>query len=128
MKIVENRALQLQLRNPTRVTTSIPKSKKLNEYEVLVYWGVDEVHTLRDLGFDVPSPILMRYNWPGQFKPMEHQRTTAAFLTMHRKAFCFNEQGTGKTASAIWAADFLMKQKKVRRVLIVCPISIMESA
>ena len=128
MKIVENRALQLQLRNPTRVTTSIPKSKKLNEHEVLVHWGVDEVHTLRDLGFDVPSPISTRYDWPGQFKPMGHQRTTAAFLTMHRKAFCFNEQGTGKTASAIWAADFLMKQKKVRRVLIICPISIMDSA
>ena len=37
---------------------------------------------------------------------MDHQRTTAAFMTMNPRSFCFNEQGTGKTASAIWAADF----------------------
>ncbi len=59
---------------------------------------------------------------------MDHQRTTAEFLTLHRKSFCFNEQGTGKTASAIWAADFLMKQGKVRRALVICPLSIMDSA
>jgi SNF2 family DNA or RNA helicase len=47
---------------------------------------------------------------------------------MNKRAFCFNEQGTGKTASAIWAADFLMKQGAVRRVLVICPLSIMDSA
>ena len=47
---------------------------------------------------------------------------------MNNRAFCFNEQGTGKTASAIWAADFLMKQGAVRRVLVICPLSIMDSA
>ena len=47
---------------------------------------------------------------------------------MHPRAFCFNEQGTGKTASAIWAADFLMKQGKIKRALVICPLSIMDSA
>ena len=47
---------------------------------------------------------------------------------MNPRAFCFNEQGTGKTASAIWAADFLMKQGKIKRALIICPLSIMDSA
>lgn len=128
MQIIDNRALQLQLRNPTRVTTVIPKSKQVGPHEVLVHWGVDETHALRDLNIKAPAPIRSRYNWPGQHRPMAHQETTAEFLTMHRKAFCFNEQGTGKTASAIWAADFLMQQKKVRRALVVCPISIMDSA
>jgi SNF2 family DNA or RNA helicase len=59
---------------------------------------------------------------------MDHQRTTAEFLTLHRKSFCFNEQGTGKTASAIWAADFLMQQGHIRRALVICPLSIMDSA
>lgn len=128
MEIIENRALLLKLRNPAQVTTVIPKSKQLGPNEVLVHWGVDEAQALRDLNIKVPPPIRSRYDWPGQFKPMDHQRTTAEFLTMHRKAFCFNEQGTGKTASAIWAADFLMKQGKVRRAIVVCPISIMDSA
>jgi len=47
---------------------------------------------------------------------------------MNKKSFCFNEQGTGKTASAIWAADYLMTQGKVNRVLVICPLSIMDSA
>ena len=128
MEIVNNRALRLQLRNPTSVTTVIPKSQQTGPNEVLVHWGVTEAQALRDLNIKAPAPISGRYDWPGQYKPMDHQRTTAEFLTMNKRAFCFNEQGTGKTASAIWAADFLMKQKLVRRALVVCPLSIMDSA
>jgi SNF2 family DNA or RNA helicase len=47
---------------------------------------------------------------------------------MNKKSFCFNEQGTGKTASAIWATDYLMKQGKIKRALVICPLSIMDSA
>ena len=128
MQIIDNRALLLKLRNPEQVTTIIPKSKAVSEYEVLVNWGVQETRALRALNIKVPSPIEGRYVWTGKFAPMSHQRTTSSFLTMHQKAFCFNEAGTGKTASAIWAADFLMKQGVIKRALVICPISIMDSA
>ena len=105
MEIIDNKALLLKLRHPRQVTTVIPKSKEVNG-KVLVKWGVDETHVLKNLNINVPSPINGRYDWPGQYKPFKHQKTTSAFLTMNRKAFCFNEQGTGKTASAIWASDF----------------------
>jgi SNF2 family DNA or RNA helicase len=68
------------------------------------------------------------YNWTGEYKPFQHQKKTATFLTENKKGFCFNEQGTGKTASAIWAADFLMEQGILNRVLVICPLSIMDSA
>ena len=74
------------------------------------------------------NSILTDYNWPGKFKPFDHQKLTSEFLTLNRKAFCFNEQGTGKTASVIWATDYLMKLGVVRRVLVICPLSIMKSA
>ena len=77
---------------------------------------------------DVPSPITRRYKWPGKFKPMAHQMETAAFLTLNKRAFCFNDPGTGKTLSALWAADYLMQRGDVRRCLILCPLSIMQSA
>lgn len=129
MKIIDNRGLLLRLRNPAKITTAIPTSKAVGDNEVLVKWGVDEARVLRNLNVkDVPSPILGKYDWPGRYKPFDHQKTTASFLTMNPRAFCFNEQGTGKTASAIWAADFLMKQGKINRVLIICPLSIMDSA
>lgn len=128
MEVVDGRALRLRLKNPQKVTTTIPRSKILGANEVLVNWDIPETHTLRALGIKVPSPIGARYDWPGQFAPFAHQKTTAEFLTLNKKAFCFNEQGTGKTMSAIWAADFLMKRKVIKRVLIVCPLSIMDSA
>lgn len=128
MKIVDNRALLLNLRNPAKVTTCIPKSKKLSEHEVIVSWGVDEVQVLRNIGINAPSPIEGRYEWTGRYDPYDHQKTTASFFTLNKRAFCFNEQGTGKTASAIWAADYLLEQGKINRVLVICPLSIMESA
>jgi SNF2 family DNA or RNA helicase len=60
--------------------------------------------------------------------PFDHQKVTAEFLTANPKAFCFNEQGTGKTASVIWAVDYLMSIGLVKRVLVICPLSIMKSA
>jgi SNF2 family DNA or RNA helicase len=74
------------------------------------------------------NSILTDYNWPGKHKPFAHQKQTSEFLTLNRKAFCFNEQGTGKTASVIWAADYLLNLGVIRRVLVICPLSIMKSA
>ena len=132
MQIVENKALVLRTRDPSKYTI-IPKSKVIAEnngiYEVAVKWGLDEVQVLRNLGVrNVPSPITVRYDWPGRFKPMKHQVDTAAFLTLHKRAFVFSEPGTGKTLAALWTADYLMKTNRVRRCLILCPLSIMHSA
>lgn len=128
MEIVDNKALLLDTPSPQQVLTVIPKSKQVGADKVLVHWGLDETQVLRNLGFQAPSPIRNRYMWPGQHAPFDHQRTTAEFLTLHRKAFCFNEQGTGKSAAVIWAADYLMSIGRIRRALIICPISIMDSA
>jgi superfamily II DNA or RNA helicase len=133
MEILNNKALVITTRRPHLVTECIPKSKLIEShgdlYKVAVHWGLEEAQALNQLKVkNVPSPIQRDYTWPGLFKPMEHQRDTANFLTLNKRAFCFNEQGTGKTASAIWAADYLMEQKKVLRVLIICPLSIMQSA
>ena len=133
MDIVQNKALLLRVRDPDRITKVIPKSKVIKQHadhcEVLVHWGLEEVKVLKNLKMkDIPSPILGQYDWKGMYKPFEHQKTTASFLTMHRKAFCFNEQGTGKTGSVIWAADYLMNVGLIKRVLVVCPLSIMDSA
>jgi SNF2 family DNA or RNA helicase len=129
MEIVENKALRLRVRDPQRITNVIPKSALVGNHEVLVKWGLEEAQVLRNLGVkNVPSPINKDYAWPGIYKPFDHQRVTASFLTMHRRAFCFSEQGTAKTGCVIWAADYLMTLGVIRRVLVLCPLSIMQSA
>ena len=129
MRIIENKALLLKVREPNRITTIIPRARLLDSGEVLVKWGLEEAQVLKNLRIkNVPSPIKAHYGWPGLYKPFDHQRETASFLTLHRRAFCFNEQGTGKTSSVIWAADYLMEQKVINRVLVICPLSIMQSA
>jgi len=129
MQIVNNKDLLLQLRDPTKVTSQIPKSKDIGNNQVLVNWGLDEARALRQLNIrNVPSPILGQYKWPGMYKPFDHQKTTASFLTLNQKALCLNEQGTGKTGSVIWAADYLLSIGRIRRVLVICPLSIMDSA
>jgi SNF2 family DNA or RNA helicase len=133
MDIVDDKALLVRTRNPVKITNVIPRSEVLSSndglYDVLVRWGLDEARVLNNLRFrNVPSPITRQYNWPGMYKPFSHQEKTAEFLTLHKRGFVFNEAGTGKTAAVIWAADYLMRLKKVKRVLIICPLSIMDSA
>lgn len=133
MQVIDNRAVLIRTRSPEKYTV-IPRSKVLEEdddggYTVAVALGLDEMRVLRNLGVKkAPSPIEYKYDWPGRYKPALHQIATAAFFTLHRKAFCFNEPGTMKTISALWAADYLMRAGEVRRVLVICPMSIMHSA
>lgn len=133
MEIIENKALLVETTEPNLITDSIKKSAVVStngsKYKVLVRWGLEEAQTLAMLEHkDIPSPILRDYTWTGKLTPFEHQKTTSSFLTLYDRAFCFNEQGTGKTASVIWAADYLIKRNEIKRVLVLCPLSIMKSA
>ena len=87
--------------------------------------GVEETKVLRNLGYkSAPSPILHYYRWPGRhIVPKQHQKDTAAFLTLHKRGLCLNAPGTGKSLSALWAADFLMEQGVISKTLIIAPLS-----
>lgn len=92
--------------------------------------NLEVVKVLRNMGIKAPSPIRYYYDWPrpARFdRVFDHQYATADFLTLHPKCFVLNEMGTSKTASSIWAADYLMQLGKVRKVLVACTMSTMES-
>jgi SNF2 family DNA or RNA helicase len=128
----EKKAVVLKLRNPSRVTTVIPTAK-LVEHKgstlVAIPHRPDETRVLRNLGFEVPEPMPIHYDWPkvsGKHSPFSAQLDTASFLSMNSRAFCLNGMGTGKTNSALWAYDYLRRTKTVNKVLVVCPLSTME--
>lgn len=137
MEIIDDIAVKFSIPShltPT-ITDSIEKSEVLevrgNLSDIVVYWGLDEMTKLTQLvSFrrSLPSPIARDYKYTGLYTPFAHQKETAEFLSIHRRAFCFNEAGTGKTSAVIWAADYLMTHSDVKRVLVICPLSIMHSA
>lgn len=137
MEVIDNTVVKLSVPNNlvSYITDNIEKSEVLKSgnqmSDIAVFWGLNEMTRLNQLisfRTNLPSPITRDYNWPGLYTPFKHQATTAEFLSIHRKAFCFNEAGTGKTSSVLWASDYLMNQGEIKRVLIICPLSIMYSA
>ena len=138
MNLYKDKVLKLKLRDESAklVKQYIERSEILSRNEdgineVVIYWGLDEITLLNQLintNKNIPSPITKEYEWAGLYEPFDHQRVTSEFLSITKRGFCFNEAGTGKTSSALWAADYLMNKGKVKRVLIICPLSIMYSA
>lgn len=130
MQVVEPvERILLKLKEPNRVLDTIPSAKLVQvqgHNVVMVKHRLDEVRVLRNLGFRAPSPILHYYDWVGGKTPYHHQKETAAFLTMHQRGLVLNEIGTGKTMSALWAADYLMSIGAVRKVLVLSPLSTLE--
>ena len=142
MKIINDQAIQVRLPSQIAdtITQVVDKSTVVggNTYykDVLFYWDhAAAARVTRNLDFkapsslpQIPSPMRRDYTWPGIYKPFEHQRKTAEYLSLRPRAFCFNEAGTGKTSAALWAADYLMTIGAIKRVLIICPLSIMYPA
>lgn len=85
--------------------------------------GLDEARVLTNMGFDTPHPISHYYDWPARFAPMLHQKDTSAFMCMYNRALCLNAPGTGKTMSMLWAADYLLSKGRIKKVLIIAPLS-----
>lgn len=92
-----------------------------NEVALLSH-GVDETRFLRNIGIEVPSPILHRYDWCGG-TPFDVQKATAAMLTVNPRAYVLNGMGTGKTKSALWSWDFLNKMGDAKKMLVTAPLS-----
>lgn len=125
----ERRAIVLAGQPPASLTSARPL-----EYRGKQLWAVPfntyESCVLRSSGVMVPSPIGSYYDWPRDRSqipdPFQNQIETAAFLTLHHRAYCLNEIGTGKTMSALWAADWLMREGLVRKAMIWSPLSTLE--
>jgi SNF2 family DNA or RNA helicase len=99
------------------------KTLPLPDWNFAVHHTIESTRILRNMGYEVPAPIRSQYDFTGMFKPYDHQIAMAEFLTMHRRCFNLSEMGTMKTNAALWAADWMMKQKIIRKVLVISPLS-----
>lgn len=117
----------------------VPGAATLPEYKPFEYRGerlfgiphtLENTYALRQLGVKVPSPIVTQYDWPpvkGKYKPLPHQIEDADFLVRNERAFNLSEVGTMKTSIAVYASDYLIGEGWIRKVLIISPLSTLDS-
>lgn len=122
------KALLLSLRDNKRVSDIIPGTKELQDGRLAVKHDQTHYELLQALNVKVDGfePIRFYYDAPklrGEHAPMNHQKETYAFMTAHKRMFILNEMALGKTASALWACDYLIRVAHVKKVLIICTLS-----
>jgi SNF2 family DNA or RNA helicase len=123
----QHKLVVLDAQHMPKVQRAIPHARPFRhgttDYVVTPH-KIDETVVLRNLGFNIPSPVVTQYDWPkppNVAKEKPHQVETAAFATLNRRCFILNEIGTGKTLSAYWAAHYLQRHAGMRRVLVISP-------
>ena len=121
-------SLLLRVRDPFAIRELIPHSKTLDHarFNMQVEHTEETSRILRNLGINVPSPLATYYDWPGKHTPYEHQKLMAEFMIQYPRCFNLSEMGTMKTAATLWAADYLMQQGLVHKVLVLCTLSTMD--
>ena len=124
----KTKSIVLKVHDPFEIRDLLRHSRIIDhpDYNVAIKHTVESTKVLRNIGIDAPAPIEVQYSWPGKYKPFAHQRVMAGFLTLNRRAFNLSEMGTAKTNAALWAADYLMKNGRVKKALILSPLSTLD--
>jgi len=123
MKLMPNQQVALKLRDPNVVLTLIPHAVQEGANIVIVPHGIEETKILRNLGVQVPPPTAPNYHWPAPYPPPNHHPEAPGSLTPPHTPLVLLDMGLGKSIAALWAADYLMKQNLLRRVLIMSTLS-----
>lgn len=129
--IKDKKAIVLKVRDPSKYATvfnQVGIKYKVDGHTLAVRHNIDTFKILSNLGarLDNHEPMRSYYEYPklhGLYDPMYHQKETAVFVSQNPKSFVLNTQRTGKTASCLWAADYLLKEGMIDKVLICCTVS-----
>ena len=87
--------------------------------------GMRETLLLRHMGFKVPNPMELYYDWPhpeGE-PPFRVQKVTSLMLSENPRAYVLNDMGTGKTRTVYWTWDYLYSNELAGKLLVVCKLS-----
>lgn len=129
--VKDKKAIFLRVRDPskyTKVFDEVGIKYKTDGHDLVVKHNVDTHRILSNMGAKIEryEPMRSYYDYPklhGLYDPMAHQEDTAVFVSQNPNAFVLNTQRTGKTASCLWAADYLLKEGVIDKVLVCCTVS-----
>lgn len=115
-----NKALLVPSTGETK--NMFPSAPPLGEEGLVVAHSLRETIMLRHLGYEVPNPALAYYDF-GDTKPFWVQERTLDLMTTAARCYIFNEMGTGKTKTALWAWDYLHGNSFCGKMLVVATLS-----
>lgn len=116
----KNRALVVPRDGQTE--NMFPEAKVLDDARLVVPHDIRETVMLRHLGYKVPNPGLCYYDF-GAMKPFWVQERTFDLMTTTARSYVFNEMGTGKTKTTLWAWDYLHGNNFCGKMLVVATLS-----
>lgn len=126
MPVIVSRAYkQLIVPDTPGARTLLPNAKAISANHggaLMVDHNIQNTLLVRHLGFKVPNPMVMYYDW-GADQPFDIQRKTCDLLTSNPRAYVLNHMGTGKSKTALWSWDALNKEGLAKKLLIVAPLS-----
>lgn len=113
-----------------RIPQYVPEARPLNGSLLAVPRTLRNSQVLRWLNLPV-APVMTdeTFDWPRPphiARPYESQKLAANFMVLHPRCFNLSDMGCGKTMSAIWTTEFLMRRTPGMKALVVCPLSVME--
>lgn len=118
------------LRVPARpeVLNLFPDFKPADDGWGTVRHDLGSTVMLRNLGYQVQSPVRLYYDFPHppDKPPFEVQIQTVEMLTENKKGYVLSDMGVGKTATIVWAYDYLRRSGLAKKMLVVCPLSTMK--
>ena len=97
----------------------------LSDGRHIVPHGMRETLILRHMGFKVPNPMELYYEFPhpqGE-EPFKVQKVTCNLLSENPRCYVLNDMGTGKTRTVLWSWDYLRGCGLCGRLLVVCKLS-----
>jgi SNF2 family DNA or RNA helicase len=102
-----------------------PGAVRLDLDHSIVPHGMRETLLLRHMGYKVPNPMGLYYDWPHpeDEPPFKVQTVTSILLSENPRAYVLNDMGTGKTRTVYWTWDFLYQQRLAGKMLVVCKLS-----
>jgi SNF2 family DNA or RNA helicase len=104
-------------------------AKQINGSYVAMPATLTNLQVARVFGLPVIRP-LKDYAYPrgGHIKvPFHAQTETANFLAVNPRAAVLSDMGTGKTLSALWAADAIMRDQPGTKAVISAPLSTLQT-
>lgn len=97
---------------------------------IFVPWTYENSAWLTTVKMPSVSPMLRDYEFPcpNDWTVMEHQMRIGEFVSRQLNAYVLAGMGSGKTASVLWAIDYLMRLGQIKKVLVVCPVAVVYDA